>query len=107
MDMLANDSQRADQGFPCRVDVRRFRQQRESCFKGRRLSLRVHGRKSQAVDRHGAGSDITEFDENLRRDVEHLTAPVQFQHGPSSNSMLRIRRIREASEDAGVDEISH
>src|SRR5208282_2726609 len=43
MHLLANDSQRADQGFPCRVDVRCLRQQGKSCLEGRGLGLRVHG----------------------------------------------------------------
>ena len=90
MDLFADHTKRTHQGLPGRVDVRCLRQQREPRFERRCLSLRVHSRKSQAIDGHRAGRDVAELDQNLRRDVQHLAAPVQFQHSPGGNGMLSV-----------------
>ncbi len=69
MDPLADYPQRPHQGLPCRIDVGCFRQQWESRFEDAGLSLRIRSRKAQTVHGHWAGRDITELDQDLRREV--------------------------------------
>jgi hypothetical protein len=48
-----------------------------------------------------------EFNQDLRRDVKRLTAPVQFNDGLRNNRMLRIGNIRQSDQDVCVNQISH
>ena len=48
-----------------------------------------------------------ERNQDLRRDVQHLTAPVQLHHGPSGNRVLRVSSVRQASQDICVDQVGH
>jgi hypothetical protein len=57
----------------------------------------VHGNR--------APFDAAEFDQNLWRDIQHLAAPVQFQDSPGGSGALHVRRVREASQNGGVQQI--
>jgi len=55
----------------------------------------------------GSGCHVSEFDENLRRDVQDFIAPVQVQHRLGSSRVLHIGGIRQTHQDAGIDEEGH
>ncbi len=87
MDLLADHAEAAYQALPGWEDIRRVCQQREPHLKRRCLRLCIHTRESKPVHGNWAGRNVAELDQHLGRNMQHLAAPVQFQHRPSCDGM--------------------
>ena len=48
-----------------------------------------------------------EFDEILRRHVQYLAPAVQFSHSPLGSRMQRVGSIRQAPENARINQHGH
>jgi hypothetical protein len=55
----------------------------------------------------GPSRHAAELDQVLRREMQHLAAAVQLDHGPRGNRVKEIRTVRQPSQDACIDEIGH
>jgi hypothetical protein len=71
------------------------------------MGLGVHDGQPGAIRSLGPGGHIPEFDENLRRKVENLTAPVQLQYRPGGKGVLPVGRVRQPHQNAGIEKERH
>ena len=101
--LLADDGDAADQRLPSRKDIGRLQKERESILKGRRLHFRIDRGQTEPIGGDGTRGDVSELDEDLRREVQNLTLPVKLEHGMSSDSVLCVGYVCQPRQDGGIE----
>ena len=93
MHLLADDSQRPNESLPSGVDLGSFRQKGKPGLELRGVCRRFPDGQPGPIFCLRASSHIAELNKNLRRDMQYLTSPMQFQDSPGSDGVLYVRRV--------------
>jgi hypothetical protein len=105
--LLADDAHGIHEGLPGWIDGRSLDEKREGRLEDVSPGGRLQRGQSQSVPGDGSGRGVAEFDEVLRGYVQRFAATVQFDHRADGDGILHIRRVREPTQDTGIDPIGH
>lgn len=107
VDLLPNDSQHGNQGFPCRMDIYRLGEQWKGRLKLHQLFMSIGGRQAQTVVGQWPCCYVEKLHQVLRSDVEHFSPTMQFCYGSPGDAVRCILLIRQPHQYARINEVGH